>query len=92
MMKSMHLSAALSVAIALCPLAAGAQTQVEHTDVPRNAYFGDIHVHTGWSADAGLDGALDAVRQGESRSQRYGGRCTAHASGARVQLADLVPS
>ncbi|SDK12653.1 DUF3604 domain-containing protein [Microbulbifer yueqingensis] len=24
---------------------------------PREAYFGDSHVHTGWSADAGMDGA-----------------------------------
>lgn len=28
------------------------------TDVPRNAYFGDTHVHTGWSADAGMDGVI----------------------------------
>jgi hypothetical protein len=26
--------------------------------VPRNVYFGDTHVHTGWSADAGMDGAV----------------------------------
>lgn len=25
---------------------------------PTNAYFGDSHVHTGWSADAGMDGAI----------------------------------
>ncbi len=25
---------------------------------PDQAYFGDTHVHTGWSADAGLDGAI----------------------------------
>jgi hypothetical protein len=25
--------------------------------IPRQAYFGDTHVHTGWSADAGMDGA-----------------------------------
>ena len=25
---------------------------------PTRAYFGDTHVHTGWSADAGLDGAI----------------------------------
>ncbi len=25
---------------------------------PTQAYFGDTHVHTGWSADAGLDGAI----------------------------------
>ena len=27
-------------------------------DYPSNAYFGDSHVHTGWSADAGMDGAI----------------------------------
>ncbi|WP_323844569.1 DUF3604 domain-containing protein [Microbulbifer magnicolonia] len=25
---------------------------------PTNVYFGDTHVHTGWSADAGMDGAI----------------------------------
>jgi len=25
---------------------------------PTNAWFGDTHVHTGWSADAGMDGAI----------------------------------
>jgi hypothetical protein len=28
------------------------------SDIPRTAYFGDTHVHTGWSADAGMDGAI----------------------------------
>ncbi len=27
-------------------------------DFPRQAYWGDTHVHTGWSADAGMDGAI----------------------------------
>ncbi|SDZ84431.1 DUF3604 domain-containing protein [Microbulbifer marinus] len=27
-------------------------------DYPNNVYFGDSHVHTGWSADAGMDGAI----------------------------------
>ncbi len=27
-------------------------------DVPRQAFYGDTHVHTGWSADAGMDGAI----------------------------------
>jgi hypothetical protein len=26
--------------------------------VPRSVFFGDTHVHTGWSADAGMDGAV----------------------------------
>ena len=25
---------------------------------PMQAYYGDTHVHTGWSVDAGLDGAI----------------------------------
>jgi Protein of unknown function (DUF3604) len=37
-------------------------------EYPERAYFGDTHVHTGWSADAGLDGAVtgpeDAFRLG----------------------------
>jgi hypothetical protein len=31
---------------------------VTDTAYPEHAYFGDTHVHTGWSADAGLDGAI----------------------------------
>lgn len=31
---------------------------VVETAYPENAYFGDTHVHTGWSADAGQDGAI----------------------------------
>jgi len=27
-------------------------------DIPRDVFFGDTHVHTGWSADAGMDGAI----------------------------------
>lgn len=27
-------------------------------EYPTDAYFGDTHVHTGWSADAGFDGAV----------------------------------
>jgi len=37
---------------------AAAATAVVETDIPRNAYFGDSHVHTGWSMDAGMDGAV----------------------------------
>jgi len=38
--------------------AAAPTAAVAETDIPRNAYFGDSHVHTGWSADAGMDGAV----------------------------------
>ncbi len=35
-----------------------ADAQVSQSDIPRDAFFGDTHVHTGWSADAGMDGAI----------------------------------
>ncbi|UHQ55510.1 DUF3604 domain-containing protein [Microbulbifer sp. YPW16] len=47
-------------------------------DYPTQAYFGDSHVHTGWSADAGMDGAIltpdDAYRfaQGEEVKSNSG--------------------
>jgi hypothetical protein len=37
--------------------AASAPAAVTPTRWPERAYFGDTHVHTGWSADAGMDGA-----------------------------------
>jgi len=43
-----------------------ATPKVSDTPYPRQVYWGDEHVHTGWSADAGLAGATlspeDAVR------------------------------
>ncbi len=47
---------------------------------PTRAYFGDTHVHTGWSADAGMDGAVtspeDAFRvaRGEEVKANSGGK------------------
>jgi hypothetical protein len=38
--------------------AGASSSAVRHADVPREAYFGDTHVHTGWSGDAGMDGAI----------------------------------
>ncbi|WP_148861335.1 DUF3604 domain-containing protein [Marinobacter fonticola] len=35
-----------------------AQAQSNADGYPTTAYFGDTHVHTGWSADAGMDGAI----------------------------------
>ena len=32
-------------------------TPTAAANYPTNVYFGDSHVHTGWSADAGMDGA-----------------------------------
>jgi hypothetical protein len=31
---------------------------VQETAFPENVYWGDTHVHTAWSADAGMDGAV----------------------------------
>ena len=36
----------------------GAAAAVVEAAYPDHAYFGDTHVHTGWSFDAGLDGAV----------------------------------
>lgn len=43
----------LALATSLSP--AGAQGQ---NQFPQEVYWGDTHVHTGWSADAGMDGAV----------------------------------
>lgn len=58
-------AAGLVLAIAGCgnrPKAAddkeAATAAVTETAFPERAYFGDTHVHTGWSADAGQDGAI----------------------------------
>ena len=32
--------------------------EVQETPFPENVYWGDTHVHTGWSGDAGMDGAV----------------------------------
>jgi hypothetical protein len=40
------------------PAGAGTPARQAATELPRRAFFGDTHVHTGWSADAGLDGAV----------------------------------
>ena len=45
--------------ICLCASAMMAMTSAASGDeYPTDAYFGDTHVHTGWSADAGFDGAV----------------------------------
>ena len=57
---------------------------VKPTEVPRQAYFGDTHVHTGWSADAGMDGAVtspvDAFRfaLGEEVTSNTGQKAKLH--------------
>lgn len=38
--------------------AQGATPSNTEAAFPERAYFGDTHVHTGWSADAGIDGAV----------------------------------
>lgn len=61
---SIFIIGALTVSLS----AFGAQTKNEkasepeevssNATYPTNAYFGDSHVHTGWSVDAGMDGAV----------------------------------
>lgn len=70
MRKLMHLFILLAIAVCThhCRPAgessdAGAAenadtTKIPNTAYPERAYWGDSHVHTGWSADAGMDGAI----------------------------------
>jgi hypothetical protein len=70
-MTGLLLAGAALVALAACGskrsdnAVPGAEAQTaapvsgaQSTAYPTRAYFGDTHVHTGWSADAGLDGAV----------------------------------
>jgi hypothetical protein len=70
------LGAAAAAGTALLPVYAA-------DDYPQKALFGDTHVHTGWSADAGMDGAVlapvDAYRLAR------GEQVTSN-SGIKVQL------
>ena len=60
------------------PAAPAAPPKAAEPAYPQRAYFGDTHVHTGWSADAGMDGAIttpeDAFRfaRGESVKSNTG--------------------
>lgn len=40
------------------PSPAAEPEPVQGDAIPRTAWYGDTHVHTGWSADAGMDGAV----------------------------------
>ncbi len=40
------------------PAPGPAVSEMVADEIPRRAFFGDTHVHTGWSADAGMDGAV----------------------------------
>jgi hypothetical protein len=63
---AMALAGAGLLALAACDKAPSAQLakapsapgQAIESAYPERAYFGDTHVHSGWSADAGLDGAI----------------------------------
>lgn len=49
----------------------------------RNAYFGDLHVHTGWSSDA----FIAATRTTPDEAYRYAqGEAMRHVSGQKIQL------
>src|SRR4030095_3175976 len=74
---------------------AAARPAVQGTAQPERVYWGDEHVHTGWSADAGIAGATlspeDAVRfvRGEAvtRKTRQEGKDHGHtASGGAPAL------
>ncbi len=53
------------------------------TGYPERAYFGDTHVHTGWSFDAGLDGAVTSP---EDAFRLASGAEVASNSGQMVKL------
>lgn len=46
-----------SLLAGLAPGPSAAADTTSSSGYPTRAYFGDTHVHTGWSADAGMDGA-----------------------------------
>ena len=61
-----------------------ATSQAETTNPQRNAYFGDLHVHTSWSLDSYIMGGN---RDGPSVAYRYGrGDPIARSDGSVVQL------
>jgi hypothetical protein len=54
-MRGRLLATWIAVALATGTWSAAVRAEPGH---PTRAYFGDTHVHTGWSADAGMDGAV----------------------------------
>ncbi len=69
----------------LCLLICGMATGIPSIadEYPTDAYFGDTHVHTGWSADAGFDGAVKTPV--EAYRLAIGEEITAN-SGIKVKL------
>ena len=63
--------------------AATAAATVAEAAYPERAWFGDTHVHTGWSADAGMDGAVTGPE--EAFRLAHGEEITSN-SGQRVKL------
>lgn len=63
--------------------ASGARAAARASDVPRQAWFGDLHVHTRWSFDAYSMG----VRVGPEDAYRYArGEEIDHVSGGKIRL------
>jgi len=52
-----------SAAIAVCVSCSGAMASMPESNTPRNVYFGNLHVHTGWSFDGYSQGATTTPDQ-----------------------------
>jgi hypothetical protein len=78
---------AISLALASCtqerPAENAAEPGVPESNPLRNAYFGDLHVHTSWSMDA----FIFKVRVTPDDAYRYAkGEAIDHVSGEKIQL------
>ncbi len=59
------------------------QKQTTSYNPSKNAYFGDLHIHTSWSFDAFVSG----VRTSPDDAYRYGkGESIPHVSGKEIQM------
>ena len=64
------------------PLRSPAEVEAAHSD-PKQAYFGDLHIHSRWSFDA----YASQVRVGPEQAYRYArGEAIDHVSGAKIQM------
>ena len=64
------------------PLRSPVEVEAAHSD-PKQAYFGDLHIHSRWSFDA----YASQVRVGPEQAYRYArGEAIDHVSGAKIQM------